>query len=191
MPATPTTETPDHTLVQRALAGDDRAFHDLVRRYQGPVFACTRAITGNTADAADAAQEAFIRLHRHLAQVDPNRPLKPYLLRIAANCARTLYRNRHPLTEPLATDETLGAIPDPRGTPQSGLLRTERHTAVRAFVEALPRTLREVCSLFYLADCACHDIAETLQMSETAVKVALHRARQKLRQSELAEWRTP
>lgn len=180
---------PDTSLIRRAAAGEAAAFRELVLTHQQPVYACTRAICGNAADAADAAQEAFIRLHRHLDQVDPDRPLKPYLLRIAANCARDLLARRARQPQPLAELETCVAAVD-EATPAAGLLQAERRAALRQLVAALPPTLREVCSLFYLAGCSCREVALALEMSEGAVKVALHRARRRLLEQGAGEWRS-
>jgi RNA polymerase sigma-70 factor (ECF subfamily) len=172
----PTTLT-DETIVRRVLQGDTPAYRLLVERYQNLVFACARAITGNDADAQDAAQEAFIRLYRHLSQFDPRRPLKPYLMRIAVNCSRNITGTRRGW-DPL---EETGEIP----VAPADVTEPERHAAVREMVERLPATLREVCALFYFAEHSCKEVAEILQMNETAVKVALHRARKKL----LTDWR--
>ncbi len=166
----------DEAIVRRVLEGDTPAYRLIVERYQNLVYACAHAITGNDADAKDAAQEAFIRLYRHLAQVDPRRPLKPYLMRITVNCSRTITAARHGW-EPL--EETSEIVPP------SDVTEPERHAAVRELVQRLPQTLREVCALFYFAEHSCREVAEILQMNETAVKVALHRARKKL----LNEWR--
>jgi RNA polymerase sigma-70 factor (ECF subfamily) len=166
----------DETIVQQVLQGDRAAYRLIVERYQNVVFACARAVTGNDADAKDAAQEAFIRLYRHLAQFDPRRPLKPYLMRIAVNCSRNITGTRRPW-EPLEETSEIVAPAD--------ATEPERHAAVRELVERLPQTLREVCALFYFAEHSCKEVAEILQMSESAVKVALHRARKKL----LNDWR--
>ncbi len=166
----------DEAIVQQVLQGDRAAYRLIVERYQNTVFACARAVTGNDADAKDAAQEAFIRLYRHLAQFDPRRPLKPYLMRIAVNCSRNINGTRRGW-EPL--EETSEAVAPADAT------EPERHATVRELVERLPQTLREVCALFYFAEHSCKEVAEILQMSESAVKVALHRARKKL----LNDWR--
>ena len=166
----------DDAIVRRVLQGDTRAYRLIVERYQDIVYACARAITGSDADAKDAAQEAFIRLYRHLAQFDPNRPLKPYLMRIAVNCSRNISGTRRGW-EPL---EETSEIVEPADASEP-----ERHAAVRELVERLPQTLREVCALFYFAEHSCREVAEILQMNESAVKVALHRARKKL----LTDWR--
>jgi RNA polymerase sigma-70 factor (ECF subfamily) len=179
----------DAELVQQALAGDDGAFRQLVVRYQGLVYACARAITRHDADAADAAQEAFIRLHRHLAQVDPRRPLKPYLATIAANCARTLVARRGRWPELPDAAEWLETLPDPAAGAPQRLAEGERRVAIHDLIGRLPQTLREVCTLFYLGGCNCQQVAASLEMSETAVKVALHRARQRLLAQGIGEWR--
>ncbi len=168
----------DVELVTRALTGDEFGFRQLVERYQDKVMACTFAITRNRADAADAAQEAFIRFHRNLAQFDPRRPLKPYLLRIAANCSKSLVAKRIRDAE----RHLEAPAPDTHATPEAEMLRGERKADVRRQVMALPETQREVTSLFYLAECSCREVAEILEMTESAVKVALHRARQRLYQ---------
>ena len=180
----------DAQIIARIARGDDHAFAAIVERYQGVVYACTRAITRHDHDAADAAQDAFIRLHRHLGQYDTRRPLKPYLMRIAANCARNILRKRLRQADAMEPAKLFQSVADTVDGPERQLMAGERHAAVRKMVETLPNRLREVCSLFYLADCACREIADVLHISETAVKVALHRARQKLKQSDLAEWRT-
>ena len=168
----------DQALVEAALAGDDRAFRALVERYQRPVYACAWAVTRNSADAADVAQETFIRFHRSLAQYDPRRPLRPYLLRIAANCGRNALAARARRAADGA--EAIEALPDQAAGPAQSLVRDERRRLIRQLVDRLPATLREVTSLFYLADCSCREVADVLEMTETAVKVALHRARRRL-----------
>jgi len=166
----------DEEIIQRVLQGDRAAYRLIVEQYQDVVFACALAVTRNDADAKDIAQEAFLRLYRHLAQVDPRRPLKPYLMRITVNCSRNLLAVRE-------NWEPLGETPAPSAP--SDASASERAAAVRELVQRLPQTLREVCTLFYFAGHSCREIAEILRMSEPAVKVALHRARKKL----LAGWR--
>ena len=186
---TQATETTDAELVRRTLDGEDQAFRELVLRYQRLVFACAYAVTRNHADAADAAQEAFIRLHRHLEQFDVRRPLKPYLLRIAANCSRNVLARRTRQAEITQVGANEHATAAPVHSPRAKVIQHERHEAVRQMINGLPRTLREVCSLFYLAECSCKEVGAILGMGESAVKVALHRARRRLLQHGIAELR--
>ncbi len=180
---------PDESnLISRSATGDQQAFRQLVLHYQGLAFGCARGITRNDADAKDAVQEAFIRLYRNIAQVDPNRPLKPYFLTIVANCSRTLVVRKQRQTTGADIEDTLAKVPDEGRCPAGEILHEERKSAVRQLIDDLPQTMREVCSLFYLGECSCREVAGILKMSESAVKVALHRARIQLR-SGAKEWR--
>lgn len=184
-------QTNDRPLIAQALDGDDDAFRLIVQRYQRVVFACAFTMTRNPDDAADLCQETFIRFHRNLQQYDAERPLKPYLLTITMNCARNLLRRESRMAWADAEQDTvLEHLADHRPSPEKRAVKVERSTAVRQFIDALPTRLREVCSLFYLAERSCRDIAATLKMSESAVKVALHRARRRLLESGISEWRT-
>ena len=183
-------EPTDELIVRQVLNGDTAAYRLLVERYQDVAFACALAITTNAADAQDAAQEAFIRLYRALRQFDLARPLKPYLLRIVVNCSRTIVVGRRRWQAPETLPTLEATVPDSAPTPVAAALGDEQRAAVRTLVNQLPQTLREVCSLFYLAEHSCREVAEILQMNETAVKVALHRARKKLLELGLTDWRT-
>src|SRR5688572_23914142 len=77
------------TLIQRILQGDEHASSELVQAYQEPVFRLAYLILGDADDAKDAAQVAFIRAFDALDRFDTSRPLRPWLLRIVANVART------------------------------------------------------------------------------------------------------
>ena len=68
----------DAEAVRQCRAGQVEAFQHLVRRYQGRALAHGRALTGNDADAADAAQEAFIDAFRSLRQFDAGREFYPW-----------------------------------------------------------------------------------------------------------------
>src|SRR3989475_11348491 len=84
----------ERDLVRRCLAREERAYRELVRRYQPPVVNLAWRITGNADDAAEVAQETFIRVLRSLHTYDPERPLKTWLFKIAANLALDSIRRR-------------------------------------------------------------------------------------------------
>jgi RNA polymerase sigma-70 factor (ECF subfamily) len=182
----------DAELIRAARAGDHEAFRELVRRYQRPVFACAWSIVRHAADAADVCQETFIRFHRNLDQCDSRRPLKPYLLTMACNCARNFRRDRDRSRQEMAGEEAAAAVQrvaDCRPGPARQAMIGEKRAAVQRLVARLPETLRDVCSLFYLSGRDCREVAGLLSMSEAAVKVALHRARKRLLESGAREWR--
>ena len=82
----------DIALIKNAAKGSQESFRLIVLRYQQIVFAACYGITKNSTDAQDAAQETFIRFHKHIQQFDTSRPLKPWLLTIAMNCSRSLVK---------------------------------------------------------------------------------------------------
>jgi RNA polymerase sigma-70 factor (ECF subfamily) len=84
----------DDALVERALRGDDEAFAHLVRRHQDGVVSFLAGMLPDRDRAIDLAQEAFVRLHRHLARYRPEGKLRTYLLTIAANAARDFLKAR-------------------------------------------------------------------------------------------------
>jgi RNA polymerase sigma factor (sigma-70 family) len=80
-------------LVERARAGDSGAFAALVRGHEEIAFRTAYLITGNSADAEDAAQEGFVKAYRALSRFRAGEPLRPWLLTIVANEARNRRRS--------------------------------------------------------------------------------------------------
>lgn len=167
----------EKTLITDIINGDVNKFRILVQVYQQRVFNCAYGITRNKEDAGDVAQEVFIKFFRNISQFDANRPLAPYLLKIAVNCSRNELRKRHAHTN-LAEVEY--AVEDFESSPLEKLAGKEKAEFLYVLINELPVTLREVCSLFYLSECSCREVANILKMSENAVKVSLHRVRKKL-----------
>ena len=85
---------PDLTLVNEVRAGNVEAFEALVLRYQGKIVNYASAMTRNSSDADDVAQETFIRAFRALNQFRGDSSFKTWLYRIATNVARTHLRQR-------------------------------------------------------------------------------------------------
>jgi DNA-directed RNA polymerase specialized sigma24 family protein len=83
----------EHELVERARSGDAGAYAALVRGHQEIAFRTAYLITGNAADAEDAAQEGFVKAYRALGRFRAGEPLRPWLLTIVANEARNRRRS--------------------------------------------------------------------------------------------------
>ena len=75
----------DVQLVQRCLAGDELSMRAFLSKYQGLVFSICLRMLGHREDAEDVAQDALVRVFRNLEKWDQQRPIKPWLLTIAAN----------------------------------------------------------------------------------------------------------
>jgi len=176
------THLSDGNLVEKTLAGDDSAFRTLVERHTGAVFNTAYRLLGNRADAADTAQETFLKAYRALNTFRRDAPLKPWLCRIAANTAlNRLKRRRHTLSlDAHPPDADPIAVPDVSAEPQRAVLAAERDRELRAAILALPPDQRTIIELRHFQELSYAAIADTLEISVSNVKVKLFRARKKL-----------
>lgn len=152
-----------------ARGGDLDAFEGLVRRYQRRVYALAYHHLRDPDEAQDLAQEVFVRLYRNLDRYDPDRPFEPWFWRLAANVAAT-YRRQRPAAAAELVDvaEAVSAA------------REEALPLARALAD-LSDELRLPVLLHYYLDLPLEEIATAMNLSLSAVKSRLHRARALLR----------
>jgi RNA polymerase sigma factor (sigma-70 family) len=169
----------DTELVGRARRGEVSAYEELVRRYQGIAHRTAYVITGQAAEAEDAAQQAFVKAYRALHRFDPERPFRPWLLRIVANEARNLLRSagRRSSLELAVASEPEELSPSPE---QEALARERREGLLRA-MDGLTEAEREVIALRYLLDLSEAEMAEVMAVARGTVKSRLSRALRRLR----------
>ncbi len=169
-------------LVEDAKNGDHRAFEALVRETYADTYTLAYRLVGNEEDARDVVQEAYLRAHKGLKKFRGDAQLSTWLHRITANCASSYLgrkiRHRH---EPLDDGDDI-VDPHPSGDPSHradlGVLRTQLSDALMQ----LPPKLRAVVVLRDIYDLPHEAIAEQLDITESAAKVRLHRARKRLRE---------
>lgn len=165
----------DPALVEALRAGDPQAPHLLIERYQGVVFGLCYRMMGHRQDAEDAAQEAFVRALRSIGGFDPSRPLRPWLLEIAANRCRTALSRR--ARRPASASQTLADRADPRpalADPDDLAGELERG------LQALRPEYRMVFTLFHEQSLSYDEIAAAISRPVGTVKTWLHRARAQL-----------
>jgi RNA polymerase sigma-70 factor (ECF subfamily) len=160
-----------------AMKGDDDAFACLVEVYQRPVFNLCYRMLGDAAEAEDASQEAVMKAYRALKRYDPNRKLVNWLLSIASNhCIDRLRKRRLKTTS--FDDLMPGQIkPDPEPGPESRLSIEEGRQSVREMLDKLQETDRAAIVMRYWYDMSYEEIAGSLNLTVSAVKSRLHRAR--------------
>ena len=174
----------DDALLAAFVAGNNRAFDELVRRYQTPVYALCRRYARRPDDARDLAQRAFLRA---LAAARRARltwhksepfPFRAWLFRIAINLGKNHARDgaRWQLA---VLDERTGGV-DPGHAAHQRLEREEAQARVRAAVVGLPRREREVLTLRVDADLPFAEVARTLGITENNAKVTFHHAVKRL-----------
>lgn len=170
----------DVELVRQALAGDTRAFDELMKRYSENIYRLTYSIMRCHADASDLSQETFIRAYRSLARYDERFAFWTWLRRIAVNlCFNALKRQRRFGFVPLADDGREGQdIPDPRPGPEDSGLRRDLERALTM----LPPEQRTVLVLRVIEEMSYNEISATLGIPVGTVMSRLNRARQKLKE---------
>jgi RNA polymerase sigma factor (sigma-70 family) len=169
-------------LVERAKHGDQDAYGELVHAYQGIAFRTAYLLTGNAADAEDAAQDGFVKAFYALGRFRRGAELRPWLLRIVANEARNRRRSagrRGKLAlRAAAAAPSGGAAP----SPESSLLESERSAALLEALEGLREEERDVLTCRYLLELSEQETAETLGLRRGTVKSRLSRALAHLRE---------
>jgi RNA polymerase sigma-70 factor (ECF subfamily) len=175
---------PTPELVRLSRAGDQAAFAALVDAHQSAVFGTVLRLLADREVAAEVSNRAFFKAYEHLESYDEARPLRAWLVRIAANEAlNELRRRRRDAAHTLGGEaaevelEHLSGAPDPADI----VARREHGNAIRDAVNRLPEAQRVVVVLRYFADLAYADIAELTQQSVNNVGVTLLRARDRLR----------
>lgn len=158
------------TLVARALRGDEVAIEALVRTAAPAALAAARRVTGDASLAEDACQEAFLRAFRALSKFRPEASFRAWLRTIAVRCAIDVMRRRRP-ESPLPAE--------PSGGPEDS--RHEDADLLRAALAALSPVEREILLARELEGVDDREIARRLDMSVTAVRVRIHRARRRIR----------
>lgn len=172
----------DSRLAARAREGDAQAFERLVESHQGPVFRMCWSMLGDRTEAEDAAQETFVRAWQSLPRFDTRRSFGPWLRGIAANvCLQALRRRGAHARRQTSLEER----PVDPAAPEEVEASPLADRAVEALRE-LDETYRLPLTLFYLEDASVADVAAALGVSEGAVRVRLHRGREKLRERLMA-----
>ncbi len=181
-------EAQDAQDMSRLAGGHDAALNDLMERHAEKLFHYLLRSLGNEEDAADLAQETFVKVYHNRAKFDPGQKFTTWLYAIASNLVRDRYRwrSRHPQVlldaEANQTESNLqDTLPADGPFPDQSLQTEERADAVRNAVAALPEELRQPLILAVYQDLPQAEIASILNCSVKAVETRIYRARQRLR----------
>jgi len=179
-----TTVVPDTELVRKAQADDDRAFGELVSRYESKVFSLALKMLRNPEDAEDVLQDTFLRAYRGIKSFQGTSTFSTWIYRITANSALMRLRKKQLPTvsiEDQEENETPVSVVDWTPGPVEQLLNSELRKVMEEAIEGLPPEFRQVFILRDVEELSNADVAEILDLSVAAVKSRLHRARLKVR----------
>jgi len=162
--------------LDRLRRGDPAAFESLVIAHQHRVFGVALRMLGNRADAEEAAQEVFLRVHRAIPGFRGDAKLSTWLYAIAARLCLSRLGEAH--RRLVRADETaLARVPDPEADPARHLEEDEREAALRRAITELSDDRRMVVVLRDLEGLSYEEIAEILGLELGTVRSRLHRAR--------------
>lgn len=175
----------DDELVRLASQGDQAAFTELVKNHQHEVYTLAVRMVADRELAHDVAQEAFVRAWRAIGRFRGDAKFSTWMHRITVNTAFT-HRDRRKRT----AADSLGMVyrePESESlSPERGGESAAMRGSLAEALAALPESLRSVVVLKDVYEWSHVEIAEHLDISVTAAKVRLHRARKSLR---VALWR--
>ena len=187
-PNTPRPADSEAVLVQRAAAGDHRAYELLVIKYQRRIERLIGRLVRDVDLVEDIAQETFIRAWRALPQFRGDAQFYTWLYRIAVNTAKKalLELKRDPTVTEAALrssdedDETSRRENEliSESTPETELAAREIAAAVNAAMEALPDDLRQAITLREIEGLSYEEIAETMNCPIGTVRSRIFRARE-------------
>jgi RNA polymerase sigma-70 factor (ECF subfamily) len=170
-------------------AGDRAEYARLVETYYEMVYRLAFKMLGNSQDAEDILQETFIKAYRNLDRFDGRSSLSTWLYRIATNEALMFLRRRKPdsfsIDEPMDTDEgemEPKQIIDWCCMPEEEMMSTEAQAYLDKAIQTLSPNLRAVFILRDIQGLSTKETAAVLDLSESAVKTRLSRARLHLRE---------
>lgn len=163
-------------LVARLRAGDEEAYETLFRTHSGAMLAVARRFLGDTDDAADAVQDAFVSAFKAMGSFEGTSRLGTWLHRIAVNASLMKLRGRKRYRL-VPLDDLLPVAP----ADGDSLTRSETAARVRAGIDQLPPAYRHVILLRDIEGLDTTAAAARLGTNEGVVKTRLHRARAALR----------
>ena len=173
----------DEEVVKRVCAGDNALFELLLRRYNQRVYRVSRSVLHDDAEAEEVAQEIWVRVYTHLSQFAGRSRFSTWLTRIAYHqaWAHAKRRKRFQSADVEAHRPRRESRPPAGADPERDFSRRELRSVLESAVDTLPLAYRTVFMLREVEEMSTEETAAALQLTPSAVKVRLHRARALLR----------
>ncbi|WP_143307362.1 RNA polymerase sigma factor [Chitinophaga vietnamensis] len=163
-------------VVDRCKKGDVRAFRELYDAYAGAMYNICLRMTGNTSDAEDTLQEAFLQIHRNIGKLENDTSLTAWIKRIVVNHCLNSLRKKKVYFEEVEEVE----MPEEAAVDEDQFTWTV--SAIKSAITTLPHGYRTVLNLYLFEEYSHREIAEMLGISESTAKTQYMRAKEKVRQ---------
>jgi RNA polymerase sigma-70 factor, ECF subfamily len=175
------------SLVERARAGDEQAFEALIQRYRRIAYITIFKITRHHEDAEDTLQDAILNVYTHLEGFEGKSRFGTWFVAIAANQALMYLRRKRTRERciPRLAQETeellLPNLPDERPGAEEEMQQLELACAIRCAAGRLPQSLQATFLMRFVEELSTQQTAEELNVSPSAVKSRIARAKRRLR----------
>jgi RNA polymerase sigma-70 factor, ECF subfamily len=185
-----TVDVADLDLAESLREGSERAYEELLIRFQQPVYALALRLLDDQSEACDVVQEVFLKVFRNVGAFRGQSTLKTWIYRItvneAHNARRWFFRHRRAEVEldknPDESRSWKEIIPDRSRSPFDEAFDSEQHIMIEAALKRINPIFREAVALRDISDLAYEEIAEILGVSLGTVKSRILRGREALRE---------
>ncbi|MGE8207482.1 RNA polymerase sigma factor SigW [Heyndrickxia sp. NPDC080065] len=173
--------------IKQVLKGDKNAYGEIVEIYKDKVYQICYRMLGNSHEAEDIAQEAFIRAYMNINSFKQERKFSTWLYRIATNLCIDRLRKKKPdyyLDAEVAGTDGLtmySQIAATEKTPDLEVEDLEVHETIQMAIFSLPEKYRSAIVLKYLEELSLIEISQILDLPLGTVKTRIHRGREALR----------
>ncbi|HUI79055.1 MAG TPA: sigma-70 family RNA polymerase sigma factor [Bryobacteraceae bacterium] len=182
-------ESDDQRLIESLRCGSERAYEELLARFQQPVYTLAVRLLNSPSEAADVVQEVFLKVFRNIDSFRGQSTLKTWIYRItvneAHNARRWFFRHRRREveldTDPQEARNWRETIRDNGRSPFDMAFENERAGMIEAALERINPSFREAVVLRDIVDLSYEEIAEVLGVSLGTVKSRILRGREALR----------
>jgi RNA polymerase sigma-70 factor (ECF subfamily) len=183
----------DHELVALARTGSEKAYRELLDRYQRPVFSLVYRMVRDRELAEDLAQETFIKVFNHLDKYNPAYKFSSWIFKIASNLAIDTLRRKQPATVSIDGSRHAGTAAEIEATritveshdenPEEALESKQLGQEIEAAISLLRPEYRTAILLRHVEGRPYEEIAEIMGIPLGTVKTYIHRARGELRET--------
>lgn len=174
-------------IIKKLQKGDEKAFRQLVEKYQQIVVNTCFGLVHNTEDAEDIAQDVFIEVFRSIHKFRADSKISTWLYRIAVNRSLNFIRDNKRRKWIRSVDETNGSdnkdaykISGEADSPDTDMENSQRTALLHEAIDSLPKTQRVAFTLNKYEDLSYKEISEIMQVSLSSVESLIHRAKKNL-----------
>lgn len=176
----------DEEVIARVLSGQKSEFETIMRKYNRRLYRISMSIVGDGVEAEDILQTSYLKAYEHLSEFQFRSGFGTWLVRIVINESLQMLRKRKHIVD-FEMEEETGTT---NTEPLKDILQSELHSSLEDALAELPEKYRVVFIMKEVEDMSTTETMESLNISESNVRVRLSRAKEMLRDSLTRRYKT-